>query len=82
MYDDWRLPTEAELKLINKYQGDINKHVGNGENVLHGTYAMDWLLDRPQYWSASGAVDITNRNTTDYSGTIGIRCVRDHFQDK
>ena len=82
VYDDWRLPTEAELKLINKYQGDINKHVGNGENVLHGTYAMDWLLDRPQYWSASGAVDITNRNTTDYSGTIGIRCVRDHFQDK
>lgn len=82
VYDDWRLPTEAELKLINKYQGDINKHVGDGENVLHGTYAMDWLLDRPQYWSASGAVDITNRNTTDYSGTIGIRCVRDHFQDK
>ena len=41
-YHDWRLPTEAEIKIIYKYQD-------NSE-------AMDVVLSGNRYWSASGLV--------------------------
>lgn len=40
---DWRLPTEAELKIIMKFQYKENA-------------AMDEVLAGPSYWSASGLV--------------------------
>lgn len=45
-YDDWRLPTEAELNIIKKYQDEENSAI---DKVLGGNY----------YWSASGEVNIS-----------------------
>ena len=41
-YHDWRLPTEAEIKIIYKYQDNSD--------------AMDVVLSGNRYWSASGLV--------------------------
>ena len=41
-YHDWRLPTEAEIKIIYKYQDSSD--------------AMDVVLSGNRYWSASGLV--------------------------
>lgn len=62
--DDWRLPTEAELKIIMDIQG-------TGADAE----AIDYLLNAKYYVSASGPVQ-NSKNTTD--GTAG-RCVRDAF---
>ena len=42
VYDDWRLPTQAEIMIIYKYQNDSD--------------AMDEVLAGNRYWSASGLV--------------------------
>ena len=42
VYDDWRLPTKAEVNIIYKYQNDSD--------------AMDEVLSGDRYWSASGLV--------------------------
>lgn len=42
VYDDWRLPTQAEIMIIYKYQNDSD--------------AMDEVLAGNSYWSASGLV--------------------------
>ena len=73
-YDDWRLPTEAELRIISRFQT--------------GSEVMDIVLDRPAYWSAGGAVSgvgtgyalDVNGNQVPMTGT-GIRCVRDCYRD-
>lgn len=69
-YDDWRLPTEAELRIIGKFQT--------------GSEVMDIVLDRPNYWSAGGVVqDVGAGKASDgtaMSGT-GVRCVRDCYRD-
>lgn len=75
-YDNWRLPTEAELKIIIDIQGK------SGQNAD----AIDYLLNGAYYMSASGPVynpknddgieELTNpMNATD----VAIRCVRDAF---
>lgn len=43
VYDDWRLPTRAELEIIMEFQYKENA-------------AMDGVLAGPSYWSASGLV--------------------------
>lgn len=43
VYDDWRLPTRAELEIIMEFQYKENA-------------AMDEVLVGPSYWSASGLV--------------------------
>lgn len=62
--DDWRLPTEAELKIIMDIQG-------TGADAE----AIDYLLNARYYVSASGPVH-NSKNTT--QGTAG-RCVRDAY---
>lgn len=47
VYDDWRLPTEAELLIIDYYQGDDNS-------------VIDRVLAGDKYWAASGDVMATN----------------------
>ena len=71
VYDDWRLPTEAELRIISKFQA--------------GSEVMDIVLDRPNYWSAGGEVwgvgaGYASDGTTEMTGT-GVRCVRDCYRD-
>lgn len=56
VYDDWRLPTEAELLIIDKYQGDDNS-------------VIDRVLAGDKYWAASGNVMATNEEE-DYWGNV------------
>ena len=63
--DDWRLPTEAELKIIMKFQGK------EGEEAD----AIDYLLNAQYYYSASGPV-FNNKYSS--SGT-SVRCIRDAY---
>lgn len=52
VYDDWRLPTEAELLIIKKYQNAAPQE------------AMSEVLGGAYYWSASGAVRINSGTGT------------------
>ncbi len=63
---DWRLPTEAELKIIYQYQGK------EGDNAD----AIDYLLNAGSYYSASGPVANDKSNM---SGT-SVRCIRDVYE--
>ena len=69
VYDDWRLPTAAELNIIVGLQG------AEGEN--NATTAIDYLLNAQYYFSASGPVYNKNQSS---SGT-SVRCVRDAFNE-
>lgn len=76
VHDNWRLPTEAELKIIIDIQG------ASGQNAD----AIDYLLNGAYYMSASGPV--YNPKNSDGSSAlanpmdakdVAIRCVRDAF---
>lgn len=76
VHDNWRLPTEAELKIIMDLQG------GDGVDAP----AIDFLLNGGYYMSASGPV-FNPKNTSGVSeandkwsvSDVAIRCVRDAF---
>ena len=61
-YDNWRLPTESEIKVIVNYQYESNQDVVT--EVLRGY----------SYWSLSGKQVKANSNG---SGEGYVRCVRD-----
>jgi len=65
---DWRLPTEAELEIIYKYQGTD----GNQAD------AIDYLLNAEYYYSASGPV-YNSKYNSDGSGGASVRCIRDVY---
>lgn len=77
VYDNWRLPTEAELKIIMDIQGR------NGDNAA----AIDYLLNGAYYMSASGPVynekhnqdNVTKFDDPWDATDVAIRCVRDVF---
>ena len=82
VYDNWRLPTEAELKIIMDLQG------GDGVEAD----AIDFLLNGQYYMSASGPV-YNPKNTAGSQGAtlpalsdpwkatdVAIRCVRDAYE--
>ncbi|MBR4298782.1 MAG: hypothetical protein IKT59_03615 [Bacteroidales bacterium] len=76
VHDNWRLPTEAELKIIINIQGE------SGQNAD----AIDYLLNGAYYMSASGPVynpknsDGTKALDDPMKATdVAIRCVRDAF---
>ena len=76
VHDNWRLPTEAELKIIMEIQGT------SGQNAD----AIDYLLNGGYYMSASGPVfnpkntDDTKELANPMNATgVAIRCVRDAF---
>ncbi len=76
VHDNWRLPTEAELKIIMQIQGT------DGQNAD----AIDFLLNGGYYMSASGPVynDKNNDDTKELADPmqatgVAIRCVRDAF---
>lgn len=62
-YKDWRLPTAAEIAVIEEYQRTTNSAV---DKVLTGRY----------YWSASGAVEIEGGSDGSKTNAY-IRCIRD-----
>lgn len=64
---DWRLPTEAELKIIMDLQG-----TGNNAD------AIDYLLNATYYIAASGSV--LNEKSEGSWTTIAGRCVRDAYE--
>jgi hypothetical protein len=76
VYDNWRLPTEAELKIIMDLQG------GDGVDAE----AIDFLLNGGYYMSASGPV-FNPKNTSNVKeatdkwsvSDVAIRCVRDAY---
>ena len=76
VYDNWRLPTEAELKIIMNIQGT------SGQNAD----AIDFLLNGGYYMSASGPVfnPKNDRGVTELANPwnatdVAIRCVRDDY---
>ena len=62
---DWRLPTEAEIKIIIKFQ-----YVENA--------AMDEVLSGRYYWSATGQVENTLSGSSSGSSSA-VRCIRNAF---
>jgi hypothetical protein len=86
VYDNWRLPTEAELNIIISLQGGVTDNAD----------AIDYLLNGRYYMSASGPVyNPKNTPGKDNYGNyrdpepafddpwnatdVAIRCVRDAF---
>ena len=63
-YDNWRLPTEAEIQIIIDFQ-----YVENA--------AMDEVLSGPYYWSATGQVN--NPGSGDDGTQSAVRCIRDVY---
>lgn len=64
-YDDWRLPTESEIKIIISLQYVDESPV---DVVLSGGY----------YWSASGRVRNSQESDDGYgTSSANIRCIRD-----
>ena len=63
--NDWRLPTEAEIKIIIKFQ-----YVENA--------AMVEVLSGRYYWSATGQVENTLSESTSGSSSA-VRCIRNAF---
>lgn len=68
VYNNWRLPTEAELNIIIQLQG---------ESLSAEADAIDYLLNGHYYMSASGPVYNSKNDGED--GQVAIRCVRDAF---
>ena len=63
--DDWRLPTEAEIKLIDQLQNDPNSAV---KSIMTGRY----------YWSAKSDAAIELQGGSEGSPTKAYtRCIRD-----
>lgn len=71
VYDNWRLPTESELKIIIELQGTKSQSAD----------AIDYLLDADYYMSASGLIYNPGRsNTTAARESVwAIRCIRDAY---
>lgn len=63
VYDDWRLPTEAELEIIDKYQNTTGSVI---DEVLGGKY----------YWAASGEAYETQEGSDGEKDNAYIRCIR------
>lgn len=67
VYKDWRLPTDAELKIIMGLQGTQNESAD----------AIDFLLSGTFYISGNGEVYNENNIRNDNVNNWGIRCVHD-----
>ena len=65
--NDWRLPTEAEIKIIMHYQNDSE--------------VMDEVLTGDNYWSASGLIN-TSTGLPSSVRSGNIRCIRDVYGDE
>ena len=71
VYDNWRLPTRAELEIIIELQGTANQDAD----------AVDYLLNGAYYMSASGPVYNNKHTSSSSSSDVAIRCVRDVYYE-
>lgn len=77
VYDNWRLPTKAELEIIIELQGTANQNAD----------AVDYLLNGAYYMSASGPVfnpknsDGVKETDQSKKNDVAIRCVRDVYYE-
>lgn len=74
IYDDWRLPTEAELNIIIGLQGTANNSAD----------AIDYLLNAVYYYAANGRVfnpgnDDNVSSAPATTSSWSVRCVRDEY---
>ena len=89
-YDDWRLPTAAEIGILIRYQSDSNVNTGNDlgvmDNILNNA---DKGQNNPYYWvsSTDSYVEVHNSYNKDQHLKKGrdndddgcrVRCVRDY----
>lgn len=68
VYDDWRLPTEAEVRIILSHQYESD--------------AMAEVLSGKYYWcayTADGKNYVQNTQTSSTSNNTAVRCVRDYY---
>ena len=68
IYDDWRLPTEAEVRIILNHQ--------------YASDAMAEVLSGKYYWcayTADGKNYVQNTQTSSTSNNTAVRCVRDNY---
>lgn len=63
VYEDWRLPTEAELEIIDRYQNTDGS-------------VIDEVLARRYYWAASGTAYVTMNGDQGSASNAYIRCIR------
>ncbi len=66
--NDWRLPTEEELKIIVSLQGTANDSAD----------AIDYLLNAQYYYCAGGTVE-NDKMQSGYGGTTSVRCIRNAY---
>ena len=62
---NWRLPTQAEIQIITKFQESSD--------------AMDVVLSGNEYWSAAGIIDKATGQLNTSKTTANIRCIRDAY---
>lgn len=66
--NDWRLPTQAEVQIIMKFQNNSD--------------AMDVVLGGAYYWAANGVVQTSTGNLVTNQRNAYLRCIRDAYNDK
>ena len=71
-FSDWRLPTLAELKIINKFQGKDDSAI---DIVLSGTTYW-YAYEEISYWTTTHYTYNPNENETQRNSKGNIRCVR------
>ena len=71
VYDNWRLPTRAEIEIIIELQG------ADGQDAE----AIDYLLNGAYYMSASGPVYNPKHTNGSSSSNVAVRCVRDVYYE-
>lgn len=85
VYDDWRLPTAAEIGILIKYQSDIKVNTGNDYGVMDNILnSEDKDETNPYYWVSSDNKYVLVKRTYNKNEQLKndrdkcrVRCVRD-----
>ena len=92
VYDDWRLPTAAEIGILIRYQSDDRVNTGGKDGVMSHilNYKEAPETDRssnPYYWVSSSNTYVEVHETFDSNNHVKttndkeyrVRCVRDVY---
>lgn len=85
VYDDWRLPTAAEIGILIKYQSDIKVNTGDDYGVMDNILnSQDKDETNPFYWVSSKNKYVLVKSTYNKNEQLKndrtecrVRCVRD-----